>query len=288
MITRMDPGTFALVVVIAVGIGTLASLFGIGGGFLLTPTMILILGFDPKQAVGTIPMAILLMSLSSTIAYARQKRIDVHLTLLVSGSAVFGSVLGALTTTVVTGQFILIMFGLVEIVLALLLATGKGTRDRAKDVIMERDGGTTMVAERWYVLHRTHRDADGHLHAYGANLLFAIPVSFLAGYLSTLLGIGGGTLYIQLFVFLCGMPIHMAIACSMMSIFISSISGFATYAAMGQVNYLVALAYGIGMIAGAQVGSAVNKRIQSRYLKPLAAGMIMIIAVQMIIFALLQ
>ncbi len=285
----MDALMFVLIVALAVGIGFIASLFGIGGGFLLNPAMVLILGMTVSSTVGTIPCIILVMSLSSTIAYSRQKRIDFMLAIIVVSTSVLGSVLGALTTLLLTGQVILVMFGIVEIILALILATKRNQQELRSSV---GASGDLLEPPRKnlprYVLSREHVDAEGNRFTYSSNLLWAMPLSFVAGFLSSMLGIGGGTLYIQIYTFLCGMSIHMAIACSMFSIFLTSISGFITFAAVGAVDYMVALAFGLGCVVGAQFGARVNKKIHSRYLKPMAALMILVIAINMIFFAIVN
>nr|MDO8118263.1 sulfite exporter TauE/SafE family protein [Candidatus Sigynarchaeota archaeon] len=285
----MDVVMFFLIVALALGIGFIASMFGIGGGFLLNPAMVLILGMTVGNTVGTISCVILVMSLSSTIAYSRQKRIDFVLTIIVVSTSVLGSVLGALTTLLLTGQFILVVFGIVEIILAIILATKRNPQElRSLAGASEIPFETTQNTLSRHVLLRVHVDAEGNRFTYSSNLLWALPLSFVAGFLSSMLGIGGGTLYIQIYTFLCGMSIHMAIACSMFSIFLTSISGFITFAAVGQVDYMVALAFGLGCIVGAQFGARVNKKIHSRYLKPMAVIMIMVIAINMIFFALVN
>ena len=279
----MDIGVFVLVVTISLGIGGLASFFGIGGGFLLLPTMILMLGMTTHEAVATSTPIMLLMALSSTIAYIKQKRVDYKITLIVASTSTIGSIFGAFASELVTGQLIVMLFGIVEIILAIIL----GLKKSPQDTLVSSES-RTLTTMKWYIIDREHVDSDGIKSRYKANIIAALPLSFLAGFLSSMLGIGGGTLYLQIYIFLCGMSIHMAIACSMVSIFISMIASFVTFSAMGGVNFLVALAFGIGMIAGAQVGSFANKRVNSRYLKPMAACMIIIIAIRMIILALFE
>jgi uncharacterized membrane protein YfcA len=284
----MEMFMIPVIIIIAVGIGFVSAMFGIGGGFLLNPSMVLLLGMVVNLAVGTIPAVILVMSLSSTIAYARQKRIDFKLTFLVVSTSIVGSILGALLSRFTPGAVILVLFGLVEIVLASILALKKGQQDLVKGRPLHNF--TSEGGSRWakLTLFRHHVDADGVAFEYSANLLSAMPLSLLAGFLSSFLGIGGGTLYIQIFTFLCGMSIHMAIACSMLSVFITSISSFMTFAAIGMVDYVVAAIFAIGGVLGAQLGARVNKRVQSKYLKPMAAVMIMIIAINMIVYALIK
>ncbi len=282
----MDALMIPVIIIIAVGIGFVSAMFGIGGGFLLNPSMVLLLGMSVGLAVGTIPAVILMMSLSSTIAYARQKRIDYLVTALMVIPSIVGSVLGALV--LLPGVVRLVCFGIVEFILAAILALKKNAQEKIQKVeipacLRDRNWGFEDMT-----LHRRCVDSGGTEFIYSAKILVALPLSFIAGFLSSLLGIGGGTLYIQIFTFLCGMSIHMAIACSMLSVFVTSISSFVTFTAVGQVDFIVAIIFGIGGILGAQLGARVNKRINPKYLKPMAAIMIAIIAITMIVFALLK
>ncbi len=294
----MTPAFFILLVLLGIGIGFLASLFGIGGGFLLVPTMITIVGLDEHMTVGTVAFVILGLGISSTVAYARQKRIDFLVSSIMAAASIGGAIIGALTTEEVSGTFILVGFGVTESILALILGLKKTPQEKldkssahmnAEEKIKEeRDLVISKSKDKWYVLHRIHYDKEGNKYEYASNLLISFPLSFLAGFLSSLLGIGGGTLYIQIFVFLCGMSIHMAIAGSIFTIFVSHISSTITFAQMGQIDWLVGLAYLIGMVIGAQLGALVSKKIHSKHLKPMAALMILIIAIRMIIFALIE
>ncbi|MHA1730764.1 MAG: sulfite exporter TauE/SafE family protein [Promethearchaeota archaeon] len=329
----MGPLDFLVLVLLAVGIGFLASLFGIGGGFLLVPTMILMFGLSTHMTVGTVAFVIIFMSLSSVAAYARQKRIDYVVTLIVAGASIFGAILGALATQLVTGQFILVMFGLVEATLAVILGAKKTPQEKLVALEMNRAAAereapvgdrprttpeldvppdkrvemdppvqavppatldppaspdTTRGGKKWYHLSRVKMDAMGNNYTYRANLLLSVPLSFIAGFLSSMLGIGGGTLYIQIFVFLCGMPIHMAIASSIFVIFLSHISAGITFAAIGRVDFLLAVGYIIGMVIGAQAGAYMSKKINAPILKKLAALIIVVIAARMIYFALVE
>ena len=283
---------FLLLVFLAIGIGFLASLFGIGGGFLLVPTMILLVGLDTHLTVGTVSLVITFMAISSTIAYARQKRIDFKVSGMLMVASIIGSVIGAQASALVSGQFILILFGTVEAILALILGFKKTPAEKLQQKASQNTDSKDAVeaesvakSEKWWILDRYLIDSDGNEYFYRSNLLVAFPFCLLAGFLSSLLGIGGGTLYIQIFVFACGMPIHLAIASSMFTILISGMSSAITFAYMGQIDYVVAIAYSIGIVLGAQLGAMVNKKMDAKHLKPLAALMIVIIALRMIYFA---
>ncbi|MBD3352286.1 MAG: TSUP family transporter [Candidatus Lokiarchaeota archaeon] len=271
-----------LIIIIAVGIGLLAALFGIGGGFLLVPTMILIVELDTHLTVGTSSFVIIFMALSSSIAYARQKRIDYKTTMILMIASLIGSVIGAWATELVSGQFILVSFGIVEALLATILAVKKTPSE------LENITNITKNEGKWYILQRHHIDSEETEYNYSANILLAFPFAFLAGFLSSLLGIGGGTLYIQIFVFICGMSIHMAIASSIFTILFSSIASAVTFITMEQVQFTVGIIYAIGVVFGAQLGAYISKKIEAKKLKKLAAIMIIIIAIRMIVFALIE
>lgn len=283
----MDPlQIFIISMIIALGIGLLASLLGFGGGFLLYPTMIFVAGMVVHDTVGTIPFVIVFMAISSSLAYARQKRIDYTITVILIGVSAIGAVLGANTALLIPGQTLVILFGITEIVLACLMVFLRTPQEK-KLLNSKKDSLMKPKKKKWYVLHRHKIDANNIEYKYEANILLSLPFSFFAGFLSSLLGIGGGAVYISIYVFLCGMSIHMAIACSIFSIFLSTISSAVTFALLGKINYFVGFALIIGMVVGAQFGAYIAKKIKSKQLKKLAAIMMVVIGVWMILFAII-
>ena len=274
-----------LIIIIALGVGVLASMFGIGGGFLIVPTEIFILGIETHIATGTSTFIIIFMSFSAVIGYARQKRIDYVVTSILLATSIPGSILGAIIGKASSSQLIILSFGLVEIMLALILALKKTPDKRVPTYIESSKEPTEKLGTKgkWWVLPRHLIDANGHREDYHSNLLLALPLSFIAGFLSSFLGIGGGTINIQILYFVCGMGIHVTIASSMFMIFISTISGAWTHFSLGNVDLIVGLVFSIGIIIGAQVGSRINRRISPLKLKIWTSMIIIGIAIYMII-----
>ncbi len=274
-----------LIIIIALGVGFLASMFGIGGGFLIVPTGIYLLGLETHIAAGTSTFIIIFMSASAVVGYARQKRIDYCLMGILLASSIPGTILGAVVGKAASGQVIILLFGVVEMVLAMILALKKTPdREPLKAVRLTTcDAATGTQRPKWWIVPRHLVDAEGKIEDYKANLLLALPLSFLAGFLSSFLGIGGGTINIQILYFCCGMGIHVTIASSMFMILISTISGAWTHFALGNVDLVVGLIFAAGVIIGAQFGTRINQRISSQKLKTYAAIVIIVIAVYMII-----
>ncbi len=278
------PEFIPLIIIIAIVVGFLASMFGIGGGFLIVPTEVFLLSMDTHLAMGTSTFIIIFMSASAVIGYRRQKRIDYYVTGILLFASIPGTILGGIVGKATSEQLLIFLFGLIEMVLAIILAVKKTPE---KELTKKLEAGVCIVEEKssrgkWWILSRHIIDSEGYREDYKANLLLAFPLSFLAGFLSTFLGIGGGTINIQILYFCCGMGIHVTIASSMFMIFISSITGSLTQFALGYVDIVVGLLFAIGIVIGAQFGTRINKRIASHKLKIWAAIIIIIIAVNMI------
>jgi uncharacterized membrane protein YfcA len=275
-----------LIIIIAIVVGFLASMFGIGGGFLIVPTEMSLLAMeDAHLATGTSTFIIIFMSASAVLGYHRQKRIDYLVTGILLLASIPGTILGGIVGNVTSAQLLILLFGVIEMVLAIILVLKKTPE---KELTKNLEAGACKVGETnsrkmWWILSRHIVDADGNREDYKANLLLAVPLSFLAGFLSTLLGIGGGTINIQILYFCCGMGIHVTIASSMFMIFITSITGTLTQFAFGHIDVIVGLLFAIGIVIGAQFGTRINKRIASQKLKNGAAIVIIFIAVYMII-----
>ncbi len=281
------PEFIPLIIIIAIVVGFLASMFGIGGGFLIVPTEVFLLSMDTHLAMGTSTFIIIFMSASAVLGYRRQKRIDYYVTGILLLASIPGTIFGGIVGKATSEQLLIFLFGLIEMVLAIILALKKTPE---KELAKSLEAGICKVEEtgsrgKWWILSRHIVDSEGKREDYKANLLLAFPLSFLAGFLSTFLGIGGGTINIQILYFCCGMGIHVTIASSMFMIFISSITGSLTQFALGYVDVVVGFLFAIGIVIGAQFGTRINKRIASSKLKIWAAIIIIIIAVNMIIMS---
>ncbi len=224
------------------------------------------------------------MSASAVLGYRRQKRIDYCVAGILLFASIPGTIVGGIIGKMTSAQLLILLFGVIEMILAIILALRKTPEKELTKIL----AGACKIEEevpsgKWWILSRHIIDAEGKREDYKANLLLAFPLSFLAGFLATFLGIGGGTINIQILYFCCGMGIHVTIASSMFMIFFSSISGSLTQFALGEVDVVVGLLFAIGIVIGAQIGTRINKRIASQKLKIWAAIIIIVIAVNMII-----
>ncbi|NJE84499.1 sulfite exporter TauE/SafE family protein [Thermococcus sp. CX2] len=237
---------------VGVFIGILAALFGLGGGFLIVPTLNL-LGVEIHHAVGTSSAAVVFTSLSSALAYSRQKRIHYKIGLLLASTAVIGAYIGAWMTSFISAGTLKVIFGATLIIVAIRIyrkKTAEPTEVRLEDV-----------------------EVDYRLVPIGG---------FFAGIASGLLGVGGGIINVPFLTWL-GLPIHYAVATSSFAIVFTATAGAIKHYTLGNVelHWLVLLIP--GLIVGAQLGARIAKRTKAKNLKNAFAVVMALLALRMIL-----
>lgn len=237
---------------VGVFIGILAALFGLGGGFLIVPTLN-ILGLEIHHAIGTSSAAIVFTSLSSAIAYSKQKRIHYRAGILLAVPAIFGAYIGAWLTSFLNPTQLKVIFGAVLILVAMRIFRGRA-----------REPEETKLEEVKF----NYR---------------AIPIGgFFAGIASGLLGIGGGIINVPFLVYL-GLPIHYAVATSSFAIFFTAMSGATKHYLMGNVELQWLVILVPGLMVGAQLGARIAKKTKASNLKRAFAVVLALLALRMIL-----
>ncbi len=233
-------------------IGILAAMFGLGGGFLIVPTLNF-LGVEIHHAVGTSSAAVVFTSLSSAIAYHRQRRIHYKAGLLLASTAVPGAYMGAWATSYISSSQLKVIFGLVLLLVSIKIYRKKSVEPQ--EVRLEE-------VELDYRI---------------------IPVGgFIAGIASGLLGIGGGAINVP-FLTAIGLPIHYAVATSSFAIVFTTTSGALKHYAMGNVEVKWLLLLVPGLIIGAQLGAKIAKRTKASSLGKAFAVVLALLAVRMVL-----
>ncbi|MFD1426817.1 putative membrane protein YfcA [Kroppenstedtia sanguinis] len=262
-----------LFLVIGLVSGTIGAIVGLGGGIITVPAMLFLAShfpeaghITPQMAVGTSLVVVIITALSSTLSYARQKRVDFSSGWGFFGGSGPGAILGAWLTRYFTGEVFYIVFGILMIGIALLLTWG----DRLK---VER--------VKWSV-RREFKDAEGNIYRYGYHRTVAVVGGFLVGLLSGLFGIGGGALIIPLMVLLFQFPPHVASATSMFIIFLSSITGSITHLFQGNIEWMAVLMIAPGAWVGGRLGAWISMKMSSTALMWALKLAIALVAIRMI------
>src|SRR5579884_978790 len=223
------------IAIIGILTGLLSGLLGIGGAAILVPGMVEVLGMSQHRATGTSLFVIIPTALVSAVPYALSGQMDVVLVALFSATAVVGAMLGARATARVSALSLRRMFGifLLFVAVRLLIPGGSASNSQAVDILTQSPITTA-----------------------GEGLL-----GFVAGFLSGLLGIGGGQVLTPGMVFLFDAPQKLAQGISIAFIVPTAISGAYTHYRRGNVVPRVGyVLIPCSMVAGF-VGSSLAQQI---------------------------
>jgi len=257
-----------LLAVAAVGIGILASMIGVGGGFLVVPMLILGWGFSAQDAAGTSLLMIVFTSTSSTLAYWRQHRIDLPLGLALAAATLPGALVGAYLTSLLSSKILEGMLGIFLAGIAVKMFLARELPDRVGE-------GTSST--------RRIIDAHGHVFEYSPRLSLGIPGSFLAGMTSGLFGIGGGVLVVPLLRLGLKVPMHIAAPTSMFMMIFTSVGGGLAHAALGHARVSYAIPLILGIIVGTQTGARLARTTRSKVLELILAACLMVVGLRMVL-----
>ena len=243
-------------------VGSISSALGIGGGFITTPSLIL-LGIDPTYAIGTVLFMIIFTALSSTIAYARQsQKIEYRTGLLVALATVIGALLGSITSSFLATedpQIFRILFAILLFPIAIKMIFFPKQRRETLETSNEVEHDEIV----WFGFERRE--------------LLCTILGLAAGFASGLLGIGGGVVMVPILVHVGKLSIHKAVATSLFIMIFTSIAGASVKITLGQIYPDLAVFLILGIILGAQIGPMLIKRLNTDHLQRIF-GFMMIIA----------
>ena len=232
-------------------VGTFGTMIGVGGGFILVPVLLMIYPEKNPEIITGMSLAVVFFnSLSGSIAYARMKRIDVKSGIVFATATIPGSVLGTLTTSLISRTVFNCIFGLLLITLAIFLTINPGNRCDSKKSCTRRNVLRTVV------------DSEGKTYTFSYNPLLGIFISMIVGYLSSLLGIGGGIIHVPALIHLLNYPVHIATATSLFMLTVMSLSSTAIHISQGilQNSVIQVAGLSIGVVFGAQIGARISAR----------------------------
>lgn len=228
----------------------MGSLLGLGGGFLIVPMLTIFLSIPIKTAVALSLLSILANSISASVVYVDRKVVNYRVGLILESTTMLGAIAGANVNIMARESYIYIVFGLVLLYVSYRMYRG-------------RNIGESKGKE-------------------GGNLYLGVLVSFIAGFFSGLLGIGGGILKMPILVLLLSLPTRVAIGTSMFMISITSATGTFIYFVNGIINFIYAPYAVLGASLGAQLGSRLGFKIEAKRLRLLFSLVLIVFSLMMI------
>lgn len=228
----------------------LASMLGIGGGVLYTPLQV-IFGVEVHEAAATSQLLIVVLSVGATHVYCRAGKVDWALAAFLELFTATGAFAGGYLSGFLSERVLLTVLAAVVVVAGLSMM-----RRRLPE------GDWRHARHSWYKWRRRSCGVE-----YELNLLAAIPVSFAAGTIAGMVGIGGGVLKVPMMVLLFGIPMEVAVATSALMVGITAIGGFAGHFVQGHFDWRMAVPLAPAVFVAAQLGAHTMLRIDRARLK---------------------
>jgi uncharacterized protein len=267
--------TLALIVFASgVGAGGLGALLGLGGGVFLVPLLHLALGFPLKSAAAISLCTVIATSSTVSAGRAGTQLINLRLGMVLEVATVAGSLLGGITAQVFAESTLQRMFGVVAAAAAVVMVGRLNRRNVSLDPALDpgRLGGRYYEDEsRSVVTYRIGR------------LPVALLASFVAGNVSSLLGLGGGIIKVPALNAWCGVPMRAAAATSAFMIGVTATGGAIIYYGRGDLPPLAAAPAVLGVQLGSWMGFQLAQWTSARWLKMLMAVVLLIVAVLMFV-----
>ncbi len=249
--------TAFLLFILGLSVGAFGTLIGVGGGFILVPIFLLVLNYTPQHTIGTSLAIVFLNAVSGTTAYIRQKKVYYDAGIKFALATIPGAFFGSYLAKYFSSRGFNITFGILLVFIAILMY--QRTKQQQQDP-------------------KSFDPANFHY-----NQKVGILISFVVGFLSSILGIGGGIIHVPAMVYLLGFPTHVATATSHFVLSISSITGVISHFIIGNVLIGPALIIGFGAIIGAQLGAKLSQQVKSKPILMALAGTLLVIGLRLIL-----
>jgi uncharacterized protein len=267
--------SLALIIFVAGAIaGSLGALLGLGGGIFLVPFLNLGLSFPITTAAAISLTTVIATSSSVSAGRAGKQLINLRLGMLLEVATAAGSLLGGVTAQLLAQSTLQKLFGVTTVIVAVIMLS----RLQRRNVILDPSADPGILGGRFY-----EQESAATVTYRVRRLPVAIVASFIAGNLSSLLGIGGGFIKVPVLNAWCGVPIRAAAATSAFMIGVTATAGAVIYYGRGQLIPALAAAAVLGVQLGSWGGMRFGQRASARWLKLLMAVLLLMIAVMMLI-----
>ncbi|MBS1765245.1 MAG: sulfite exporter TauE/SafE family protein [Bacteroidetes bacterium] len=258
-------------------IGFIGTLIGAGGGFLLVPLLIFTHPELSPELVTAISLAVVACNaISGSIAYTRSGRVDFKAGILFATFTIPGSVLGVFLTQYIPTHIFSFVFGIILLLLSVFLFFRKQQVKQA----------SLSTTQQSHLTEQTLTDKSNVTYHYAYNKYAGILISIVVGFISPLLGIGGGIIHVPAMVNWLNFPVHVATATSHFILAVMASISVVVHAVQGNYNdshimHLVVWLC-VGVIAGAQGGAYFSHHVKNTVIVKALAVCLGIVGVRLL------
>ena len=261
---------------VSIAAGGFGSMVGIGGGLIIVPLLSVALGYDVKVAIAASLIGVIATSLSASPRYIHSGIADRRLGMLLLVAAALGGLAGGISAGLLEGRMLSLLFAL----LLTAVAARMLWQMRHPPVVppVEDDEAGAGFASS-YVEPTTAE----HVVYRARRVLPGTAVSFVAGTVSGLLGVGGGVINVPTMNVLMHVPIRVATTTSTYMLAATATASAVVYLASGQLDPLLAAPVALGVIVGARLGARLSMRLSQDVLRLAFVAVAIVFAVSMLL-----
>lgn len=276
------PVNVLLILAMGAAVGVVSGLFGIGGGFLMTPLLIFV-GIAPAVAVASVASHIAASSFSGALSYWRRRAIDPALALVLLCGGIVGTALGVWVFTRMRA------LGQLDLMIALsyvVLLTGVG------GAMFWEGLRAIMRARRGEPMPMRRSGSHGWIHGLPLKMRFKrskmylsvipiIVVGLIIGFIGAVMGIGGGFILVPVMIYLLRVPTSTVIGTSMVLTLVTMVIATMLHAVTNHlVDAVLALILMVGGVTGAQFGARLGQRIRGEHLRLMLGLLILLVGLR--------
>jgi uncharacterized membrane protein YfcA len=280
-IAEMSVNIF-LILGMGAGIGLLSGIFGVGGGFLMTPLLIFI-GVPPAVAVGTEANQIVASSVSGVLAHWRRGNVDIMMGLILLIGGLIGSTFGVYLFALLREIGQVDLFIRLAYVVFLGLVGFLMAAESARAILKSRKGPARrgkLHTHTW--LHGLPFKMRFRRSKLYISAILPLTVGVFVGILSAMMGVGGGFIMVPAMIYLLGMPTSVVVGTSLFQIIFVTANATFFQAWLNQtVDVVLAVLLLAGAVIGAQFGTRIGAKLKGEQLRGLLALMVLAVCIKL-------
>ncbi|MFQ5797933.1 MAG: sulfite exporter TauE/SafE family protein [Bacteroidota bacterium] len=254
--------------------GIIGALFGLGGGIFFIPFLVLLLDIPMHQAIATSLVAVIATSSAAASVNIERRFTNIRLGVVLETATTAGAVLGGMTANILSEDVLSRLFGGLLFFVAILMARSMRQRESSTPETVSAQEGKLGAS---YFDPAVQEEVRYDVRRVPAGL----GVSFFAGNISGLLGIGGGIIKVPAMTLLCGLPMKAAAATSNFMIGVTALASVFIYFAHGHVQAVVTGAGVLGVLGGSLLGTYLSGRLHGKLITGLFVVILIAVAIQM-------
>ena len=266
-------------IIISFGSGVLGALLGLGGGVIMVPLLVFLLHVPLHIAAGASIIAVVATSSAAAAAYVQDELTNMRLGMFLELATTFGAVTGAFLTSVTSEAVLKVVFGL-----SLLYAVTTMYYQMRKTTRSWVSRQNDRIADRLRLDGSYNDTARDELITYGVGRTpITFGISYLAGVVSGLLGIGGGGIKVPAMNVVSGVPMKVAVATSNFMIGVTAAASALVYIRNGFCDAFITAPVVLGTLLGASLGARLTRKVKGVFLKKVFVALLTVLAARMLL-----